>query len=267
MREGVGAAAAALHIEVLGVAVRPALAALDGNHVGLEAGNLVHLLASGISKRVPLPAPDVAAVADESVAFVSAGFAGLAAHEHEEPLRHGRRRRRRRRRHWGLAPGLRLELGHVSLDLVSLLLGVINVGGARVNLSVGCSFCFDALCDLPLDSGEVRIELLGDLVLVGVLLEEHLAFGGAVSLALLNRRLAFLVILEDTVLGALAEGPRISHSLDVGGHLVDGADERGVLCVKLVCGGVADVDVRSLGINLRERGLDLGLLGVDVVVE
>ena len=51
---------------------------------------------------------------------------------------------------------------------------------------------------------EVRVELLGHLILVGVLLEEHLALRGAVSLALLDGSLALLVHVEEAVLGALA---------------------------------------------------------------
>ena len=160
MREGVGAAAAALHIEVLGVAVSPALAALDGNHVGLEAGNLVHLLASGISKRVPLPAPDVAAVADESVAFVSAGFAGLAAHEHEESLRHGRRRHRRRRGRWRRC-GCRVDGDLFSSRLLVSRLGLFRrepehveclalADGRLVALDGGAPPCVVAKCTASL---------------------------------------------------------------------------------------------------------------------
>ena len=173
----------------------------------------------------------------------------------------------RRGRVGRLAPGLHLELGHVSLDELDLLLGGIDVGGARGGDVDGGGLGDDALLDLVLGPVEVGDELLVDAVGIEVLLEEHLALGGAVGFALLDGGFALLVVLEKGVLAGLAEGPLLGLGLEFGSVLIDGADERGVLGVELVGGGVANVHVGSLGIDLRERGLDLSLLGVDVVVE
>ena len=87
---------------------------------------------------------------------------------------------------------------------LGILLAFLAARAARVNLLFGSSLGVKALICLILDPDEVHVELLGELVFLDVLFEEHLTLGSAVRLALLDAGLILLVVLEERVLDALA---------------------------------------------------------------